>query len=102
MTKNSITIHSFTNPFMDLSSIIGSFNMAEDYTKLNHLPNGIKKVIFQKQHTIIVWSDETKTCVKCSEEDFDREKGLAMAICKKLMDRNKFKKLIVEADIQDK
>ena len=62
----------------------------------------IRKVIFQKLHTIVIWEDGEKTVVKCSEEEFDKEKGLAMAIAKRLMDRNKFKRLIKEADIQDK
>lgn len=61
----------------------------------------IDKVIFQKKHTIVIWADESKTVVKCSEEEFDKEKGLAMAICKKYMPRNEFKKLIENADIQD-
>lgn len=66
------------------------------------LPSGIKKLIFQKYYTIVIWTDGEKTIVKCSEENFDREKGLAMAICKRVLDRNKFKKLIEEADYQDK
>ena len=53
-------------------------------------------------HKIVIWEDGEKTVVKCSEESFDKEKGLAMAIAKRFMDRNKFKKLIKDADIQDK
>lgn len=46
--------------------------------------NSITKVIFNKPVTIVLWSDGTKTVVKCDERDeFDPEKGLAMAICKK-------------------
>ena len=60
----------------------------------NKLMPPIKKVIFQKLHTIVIWEDGEKTVVKCSEEEFDKEKGLAMAIAKRLMDRNKFKRLI--------
>ena len=46
--------------------------------------NSIKKVIFNDPATIVLWSDGTKTVVKCDERDeFDPEKGLAMAICKK-------------------
>ena len=62
----------------------------------------IEKVIFQKLHTIVIWEDGERTVVKCSEENFDKEKGLAMAIAKRFMERNKFKKLIENADIQDK
>ena len=46
--------------------------------------NSIRKVIFNNPATIVLWSDGTKTVVKCDERDeFDPEKGLAMAICKK-------------------
>lgn len=46
---------------------------------------GIKQVIFNDPATIVVWSDDFKTVVKCQEGDtFDKEKGLAMAICKRL------------------
>lgn len=46
---------------------------------------GIKKVYFNDPATIVLWCDGTKTVVKCSENDwYDPEKGLAMAILKKL------------------
>ena len=52
-------------------------------TKQNAM-NSITKVIFNNPATIVFWSDGTKTVVKCNERDeFDPEKGLAMAICKK-------------------
>lgn len=42
-------------------------------------------VIFNDPATIVFWSDGTKTVVKCCEDDvFDEEKGLAMAVCKKV------------------
>lgn len=45
----------------------------------------ITNVIFNEPATIIFWSDKTKTVVKCQEGDeFDPEKGLTMAIVKKL------------------
>lgn len=69
--------------------------------KLKHMPE-IEKVIFQKEYTIVVWADKERTIVKCSKEEFDKEKGLAMAIAKRFMDRNKFKKLLDTAVIQDK
>ena len=44
----------------------------------------IKNVIFNDPATIVFWEDGTKTVVKCQEGDeFDPEKGLAMAIVKK-------------------
>ena len=46
----------------------------------------IKKVIFNDPATIVIWNDGTKTVVKCCEDDeFDPEKGLAMAISKKVL-----------------
>ena len=45
---------------------------------------GIKKVIFNDPATIILWKDGTKAVVKAQDkEEFDEEKGLAMAISKK-------------------
>ena len=43
----------------------------------------IKKVIFNNPATIVMWEDGTKTVVKAEGEDYDPEKGLAMAIAKK-------------------
>ena len=45
----------------------------------------IKDVKFNGPATIVFWQDGTKTVVKCSEGDtFDQEKGLAMAMIKKM------------------
>ena len=49
----------------------------------------IKDVKFNGPATIVFWSDNTKTIVKCEDEDFDKEKGLAMAISKKFLGSNK-------------
>ena len=49
----------------------------------SHIPE-IKNVIFNNPATIVFWEDGTKTVVKCQDGDeFDPEKGLAMAIAKK-------------------
>lgn len=57
----------------------------------NYLPE-IKKVIFSNPATIVLWSDGTKTIVKCQDGDtYDKEKGLALAICKKAIGTNKSK-----------
>ena len=45
----------------------------------------IKNVKFNPPATIIFWTDNTKTVVKCNGEDYDPEKGLAMCICKKVL-----------------
>ena len=45
----------------------------------------ISNVIFNPPATIVFWSDKTKTVVKVQDGDvFDPEKGLAMAIIKKM------------------
>ena len=45
----------------------------------------IKDVFFNNPATIVFWNDNTKTVVKCQGgEKYDPEKGLAMAIVKKV------------------
>ena len=85
--SNGLTIATEYEPFLPK---VGTF-----------LPE-IKEVIFQKHYTIVVWADKESTIVKCSEEDFDKEKGLAMAIVKRYIKRNEFKRLIENANNQDK
>ena len=49
-------------------------------------PFAIKNVIFNPPATIVFWEDGTKTVVKAGEYDeFDPEKGLAMAISKRAL-----------------
>ena len=64
---------------------------------------GIKKVIFNDPATIVFWNDGSKTVVKAHDEVFDPEKGLAMAISKKLLGNkgnyyNEFKKWLPEEE----
>lgn len=51
----------------------------------------IENVIFNPPATIVFWSDHSKTVVKADleYEAYDPEKGIAMAIAKKLMGDNK-------------
>lgn len=44
----------------------------------------IERVIFSDPATIVFWKDGTKTVVKAHNEEYDPEKGLAMAMIKKL------------------
>ncbi len=49
----------------------------------------IKQVWFNKKKgtTVVLWNDETKTMVKCHPDDeWDKEKALAMCYVKRLMD----------------
>lgn len=64
----------------------------------------IKKVIFNDPATIVFWADGTKTVVKCADFDiFDPEKGLAMAICKRVYGErfhSVFKEFLPEEDVK--
>lgn len=94
--------------------IIGKIDPNEIKQAINNVygpsrSSAIKKVIFNDPATIVIWTDGTKTIVKCDGEKFDKEKGLAMAICKKLLGTNSsgsnyyevFKKWIPEEAIKD-
>lgn len=49
----------------------------------------IKNVIFNPPATIVFWTDGSKTVVKCNAKDeFDPEKGIAMAIAKRCADNS--------------
>lgn len=51
----------------------------------NTTPPTIKNVIFNDPATIVFWTDNTKTVVKCQEDEaFDPEKGITMAYFKKM------------------
>ena len=63
----------------------------------------IKNVIFNNPATIVFWSDGSKTVVKANLDDYDQEKGLAMAIAKKALGNegnyyNVFKKWLPKND----
>lgn len=63
----------------------------------------IKNVIFKNPATIVFWSDGSKTVVKANLDDYDPEKGLAMAIAKKALGNegkyyNVFKKWLPKDD----
>lgn len=52
----------------------------------------INYVLFNNPATIIFWSDGTKTVVKCDKnEEYDPEKGMAMAVAKKFLGTSKNK-----------
>ena len=66
-------------------AINDTFGVAELHSKM---ALEIKNVIFNAPATIVFWMDGTKTVVKAVNEDFDPEKGLAMAIAKKAFGNN--------------
>lgn len=54
--------------------------------RLYRAKSKIEKVIFNDPATIVLWSDKTKTVVKCQPGDtYDKEKGLALCIAKKYL-----------------
>lgn len=62
------------------------------YTRDSHksrkifISTRIKRVIYNYPATIVFWTDDTKTVVKCQKgEQFDKEKGLALCIAKKAL-----------------
>jgi hypothetical protein len=61
----------------------------ETTKRSNCMPTDIRRLIknvkFNPPATIVFWTDNTKTVVKCNGEDYDPEKGLAMCICKKVL-----------------
>jgi len=70
-----------------------------DIVRLGMCNVNIRKVIFNDPATVVLWSDGTKTVVKCGPDDiFDKEKGLAMAIVKKMAgnDDSRFHKVFKE------
>jgi hypothetical protein len=80
----------------DVSSILGistsslyeSYSLFREKSVCNRPPT-IVKVIFNKPATIVFWSDGSKTVVKAQVgDDFDKEKGLAMAVAKKALGTN--------------
>lgn len=66
-------------------SIIRSISYDEMFRYKTSLKFNIEKVIFNDPATIILWKDGTKTVVQAQGEDFDPEKGMAMAIAKKAL-----------------
>ena len=82
--------------FINFGKRYGGYGfLPTDYTTISmisinqekpRLDLGIKNVIFNYPATIVLWNDGTKTVVKAQGDDvYDPEKGLTMAIVKKLL-----------------
>lgn len=61
----------------------------------------IKRIIFNPPATVIFWGDDTKTVVKCAEDDeFNPEIGVAMCYMKKIYgSRHAFSKMVEKYEI---
>lgn len=82
----------------------------ETTERSNYMPTDIRRLIknvkFNPPATIVFWTDNTKTVVKCNGDDYDPEKGLAMCICKKMLGNKGnyyevFKKWLPKSDDSD-
>ena len=88
------------NPYLGVPDLRNIFGLPT-YSPYKR-PASIKKVIFNDPATIVIWSDDTKTVVKCQEGDtYSKELGLAMCISKKFLGNKgnfneEFKKWIPE------
>ena len=67
----------------ELEKDLEKIRIKEKKNKVKEAIASVKKVYFNKPYTIVLWSDNTKTVVKCDGEAYDPEKGLAMAFLKK-------------------
>ena len=57
-----------------------------------------KKLIVNGPATVILWDDGTKTVAKCStDEPFDPEKGVAIAIAKRFVSSSKLHRMFDDA-----
>jgi len=73
---------------MLMNSYFGGFTTWRNEYQKERDKFEIKDVIFNNPATIVLWADGTKTVVKAENEEFDPEKGLAMAIAKKALGNN--------------
>lgn len=60
-----------------------------------------KRIIRNGPALIVFWNDGTKTVVKCHNEDFDYEKGLAMALARRLWNRSQTIKHVKSIEEQE-
>lgn len=87
MRRNDTTVGDVYNGMTDIQQKVCQFMIGEALQNglRSFTPESIKKVIYNDPATIILWSDGTKTVVKCMEdEDYDPEKGFMAAVTKKV------------------
>ena len=77
-------------PIIEAAAILNPCGSTPYYAIPKHL--SIENVIFNPPATIVFCSDNTKTVVKCDYEceAYDPEKGIAMAISRKMLGDNKY------------
>ena len=78
-------------PRIKVDATLSPFSCTSNYcVPTASQPLEIVNVIFNSPATIVFWSDNTKTVVKAVDEPYDPEKGIAMAIAKKMLGDNKY------------
>ena len=60
-----------------------------------------ERVVRNGPALVVFWQDGTKTVVKCHDEEFDAEKGLAMALARKLWGRSQTMRYVREVEVQE-
>lgn len=81
-----VFIDSTTRLYNGEVEFTGKITASELAMVKNKISAGIKDVIFNDPATIVIWSDGSKTVVKCQENDtYSEELGLAMCIAKKYL-----------------
>lgn len=81
--RRSNMVYTSTGTGSDSSTDVAIYNSP---SKLYLAVSLIKRVIFHNPATIVYWQDGSKTVVKCkADERYDKEKGLAMCLAKKLL-----------------
>ena len=87
----------------ELSAMVGNFSDPEeerDYPAFT-MP-GIDRVVFNPPATVILWSDKTKTVVKCCEKDeYNREVGFKTALLTKIFTKQTLKELVRDYVTED-
>lgn len=89
--KNFVTSYSYVSQddpmWKKLKTLVPylNYSFGKEKKEMKEKKLEILRVVFNGPATIVLWSDKTKTVVKCGKRDkFDPEKGLAMAIVKKM------------------
>jgi hypothetical protein len=100
-----IEVPSLNSASLNYSNTV-SYNFNSKSPTIEDLKKLLKpvRVIFNDPVTVVYWSDDTKTLVRCSEnEEFIPEFGLAMAFMRKLYpNRGEFLQFLEDASYQEK
>lgn len=75
----------FDSRYIQMIERATDYNRMYRRTEMKTINDSIEKVIFNGDRTIILWNDDTKTMVKCADdEEFDYYSGFCAAVTKKI------------------